>query len=116
MGELCRKVCPLRTTQYQLKRRTGSKKYASPTSGEIVTEAVQTVLRENKRDGYNPTYFTRMAVNAADLKSVCSSLVASQNALSALVAAIDGHPDLLTIEDFIARFGHEWGFADEVID
>lgn len=81
-----------------------------------LTEAVQTVIRENKRDGYNPTYFTRMVLNATDLRSVCSNLVVSQNALSALVTAFETHPDLLTIEDFIAHFGHAWGFSPGVIE
>ncbi|QSO52338.1 hypothetical protein JZ785_27050 [Alicyclobacillus curvatus] len=78
-------------------------------------EAVKTVIKENKRDRYNPTYFTRTIANATDLVTTCSTLIKSQSSYSALSDALLSHPDLLTLEDFVAVYGEEWGFSPEVI-
>ena len=78
-------------------------------------EAVQTVIGENKKDRYNPTYFTR-AMASADLVSTCTNLIKSQSSYSALTDALLSHPDLLTLEDFVAVHGDDWGFSPDVVD
>ena len=79
-------------------------------------EAIQVVIKENKKDRYNPTYFTRVMANATDLVATCSHLINSPSSYSALTDALLSHPDLLTLEDFVAVHGVEWGFSPDIIE
>jgi hypothetical protein len=75
------------------------------------------VIKNNKENGYPPNRFSQMvSVKDHELPSVCARLVTSQDALSSLYSAVSQHPNLLTLEDFIAKYGEEWGFTEEVID
>ncbi|MEK3701938.1 hypothetical protein NYE33_33575 [Paenibacillus sp. FSL R10-2199] len=80
-------------------------------------DAVQTVISSNKKDGYPPTRFIQMtSVNDAELTGVCSKVIMKPESLTALYMAICGnHPELLTIEDFVAVYGEAWGFHTDII-
>jgi len=69
-------------------------------------EAVQTVIKENKHDRYNPTYFfTKTVANTGNLVTTFSKLIRSKSSYSALSDALLTHPDLLTLEYFVAVYG-----------
>ncbi len=80
-------------------------------------QAVEEVIGSNRVDGYTPTLFIRMTQygNAPDLQQVCERLILRGETLDAVTRALKSHPNMLTIEDFVARRGNEWGFSDEVV-
>ena len=73
-------------------------------------EAVQQVIQSNKQDGYVPTYFIRETAGrtGADLWEVCRKLLHSPGALSNIADQLTKHPNILTIEDYVCRFGAGW--------
>ncbi len=79
--------------------------------------AVQEVVKNNKSIGYNPTRFMQIVtVNDKELINVCTSLVKSQDALSAIFDALLKYPNLLTLEDLVGVYGDQWGFDTEIIE
>jgi hypothetical protein len=46
----------------------------------------------------------------------CTELILSPSALSALVSALEKNRNLLFLEDFVARQGLDWGFAEHVVE
>lgn len=91
---------------------------AAPTPGSSrrlppannLDEAVQQVIHSNKKDGYVPSYFIREAAGktGADLWHVCRKLLHSDGALSNIAHQLTKHPNILTIEDYVCRFGASW--------
>ena len=81
-------------------------------------DAVRAVIQSNKADGYNPSRFVQitLAGTAPDLKRLCEKLILSGQALDHLDGAFEKHRSLLTLEDFVARYGRDWGYSDEVLD
>lgn len=79
-------------------------------------DAVETVIKSNVKDQYRPNRFiTVVTVSDLELKEVCGRLICKPESLSALYEAFQKHSDLLTIEDFVSRYGETWGFNEEVI-
>lgn len=76
--------------------------------------AVRAVIESNKADGYNPTRFTAITANGhtPDLLTVCENLIVKGETLEYLDKALPKFPTLLTLEDFVERFGGAWGFSD----
>ncbi len=81
-------------------------------------EAVNEVFKSNMADNYPPNRFRNMTANTTDndLVRVCTNLVRKDKALSDLFNAFLEHPNLLTIEDFIAVYGEQWGFEPDIIE
>ncbi len=79
--------------------------------------AVEEVIESNRAEGYVPTLLIRMTQygNAPDLQQVCERLILRGETLEAVTRALKAHPYMLTIEDFDARHGKEWGFSDDVV-
>ena len=86
-------------------------------SVETLQQAVREVIESNKRDGYVPTRFIQVTEdgNAAGLLSVCEGLITKGETLEWLDSALRRHPNLLTLEDFVARLGEAWGMSDATI-
>jgi len=80
-------------------------------------EAVQEVIRSNQADGYPPTRFIQMTEHghADNLVSICQRIILKGETLEAIERALASHPNLLTIEDFVARYGGAWGMSEDVI-
>ncbi len=79
-------------------------------------EAVQFVIKNNTDIGYSPTYFIReTSCSDRALPGQCIKLVHSPNALNAVYMALEKHPDMVTLEDFVVRYGEEWGLPAETI-
>ena len=80
-------------------------------------EAVKKVIRDNRARGYTPTRFMNMTGNGdkPELLSVCQQLLKSDTAFEAIYTALLEHGSLLTIEDYVVRWGDELGFDDEYV-
>lgn len=67
--------------------------------------------------GYTPTRFIQVTGdgNVPELDKVCTGLIMSQKALQWLEEDLRKLPQFLTIEDFVSRWGNEWGFSQIVI-
>jgi hypothetical protein len=102
--------------QYKLLLYKEAENFQTLPQVNSLREAVQTVIKSNKKDGYSPNRLIQMVtVNDLELIRVCSSIILKPESLSALYTAIsDDHPNLLTIEDFIAVHGQSWGLSLEV--
>jgi hypothetical protein len=75
-------------------------------------EAVRAVIDSNRADGYPPNRFVGVTQDglAPNLLGVCSDLINSGETLEWLERALQDHPTLLTIEDFVCCYGSSWGF------
>ena len=80
--------------------------------------AVSEVIRSNRRDGYNPTRFIGITQDgtAPNLLAVCRKLIMSPETLEWLENGLDKFPQILTLEDFVSRFGADWGFDEAAIE
>ena len=77
-------------------------------------EAVRQVILDNTRMGYT---YQRLVVEtenvqASNLRVACSRVISSPAGLQETEEALGGLPQLLTIEDFVSRWGTEWGFDE----
>ena len=81
-------------------------------------EAVREVIRQNKSQRYTPTRFIQATGNgeAPGLLEVCIGLITSESALEWLDKALQQYPNLLTLEDYVMRWGTEWGFGTGVVE
>ncbi len=79
--------------------------------------AVREVIEQNKSMGHNATRFSQATVNgqAHNLGEICERFICSPNAVAAIGNAIRERGGLLTIEDYVVRWGSEWGFDALVI-
>lgn len=50
------------------------------------------------------------------MRSICERLIVSGRTLEKLEDAFHHFPNLLTLEDLVARYGSDWGIADEAIN
>ncbi len=80
-------------------------------------EAVQLVIASNRSDGYPPTRFIQVTEEgyADDLLERCTRLIEKGETLEYLDSAFQRFPTLLTLEDFVSRFGTDWGFPSTAI-
>jgi hypothetical protein len=85
-----------------------------------LSEAVREVIRQNEALGYCPARFRQATENgdASNLLQVCTNLICSADALQALEDALGSYPELLTLEDLLARsrYGADWCFDETVIE
>lgn len=84
---------------------------------QTLRQAVRQVIESNKSDGYVPTRFIQATGNGdvPDLLSVCERLIAKSETLEYLENALRRFPTLLTLEDFVVRYGVTWGFSGDII-
>ena len=82
-----------------------------------LAQAVMEVITSNQKDGYNPSRFIQITKGGYDddLFMVCNSLICIGTTLEWLENALKKHPDLLTLEDFVARYGSTWNFSSETM-
>lgn len=75
------------------------------------------VIEQNVSVGYVPGDFIHITCTAEDyaLLEVCQNLIMKAETLQWLEQALAKHPDLLTLEDLVLRYGAEWGFSEAVI-
>ena len=80
--------------------------------------AVQEVIRQNTSVGYPAPRFRQATLEgeAPNLSMVCEGLIRSATAIEAMEAAVQNHPGLLTLEDYVMRWGVEWGLTVETIE
>ena len=80
--------------------------------------AVQEVIRQNTSVGYPAPRFRQVTLEceAPDLRRVCEGLIESGTAIEAMETAVRNYPNLLTLEDYVLRWGPEWGFNPEMIE
>lgn len=86
-------------------------------SAQTLRQAVIKVIEINKEDGYIPTRFMQVTGygDVPDLLPVCERLILKGELLEYLEGALKRFPTLLTLEDFVSRYGDNWGFSQEVI-
>ncbi len=79
---------------------------------------MERVIESNSQDGYVPTRFIQATEygRAPGLTRVCENLIQKGETLEYLEDALKKFPTLLTLEDFVARFGEGWGFSRTTID
>lgn len=81
-------------------------------------EAVEKVIESNSRDGYVPSRFIQATEygRAPSLTRVCENLIQKGETLEYPEDALKKFPTLLTLEDFVSRFGEGWGFSRATVD
>ena len=79
-------------------------------------EAVQYVIKNNSDAGYRPTYFIQdTSCPDRELPWRCIKLIHSQNALISVYSALERFPEMITLEDFVARYGEDWNLPPDTI-
>ena len=80
-------------------------------------QAVQIVIASNRSDGYPPTRFIQVTEGgyADNLLELCNRLIEKGETLQYLESAFGRFPTLLTLEDFVSRFGVGWGFSSTAV-
>lgn len=78
---------------------------------------MEQVIQSNTEDGYVPIRFKQITQDGAspDLVAVCRRLINKGELLALLEGELEKRPMLLTIEDFVCRYGTEWGFDGATI-
>lgn len=80
-------------------------------------DAVRCVIASNRSDGYTPSRFIQATEDgtAPDLLAVCIRLINKDETVEYLDIALRRFPTLLTLEDFVSRWGSAWGFDDRTV-
>ena len=83
---------------------------------DSLQQAVDRVIRSNKKDGYNPTRFAGMTDGgeAENLRDICEGLILRGDT-TAMERFIEKGKAILAVEDFVVVHGERWGFAPDVI-
>lgn len=81
-------------------------------------EAVIRVIEQNKSRGYLPARFIQMTENgyAQNLAQACENLLTSPNAFEQVERAIRNDPELLTLEDEIAKSLNGFGLSNAAVE
>jgi hypothetical protein len=84
---------------------------------QSLNDAVRSVIESNCSDGFTPHGFRHATAggSAPDLLAVCTSLITKGETLAYVDAALRQFPTLLTLEDFVSRWGSEWGFDQRTV-
>jgi hypothetical protein len=87
-------------------------------SVETLCEAVIYVIQSNKNDGYLPNRFIQITQDgyAPDIFDICDRLITKGETLQWLESALTRFPTLLTLEDFVAVHGLDWGFSQYTVE
>lgn len=82
-----------------------------------LNDAVRFVIDSNTKDGYVPSRFIQITQNgdAPNIFEVCRRLITKGELLETLEKDFAKYPAMVTIEDFVAERGREWGFDDVTI-
>ena len=85
---------------------------------QTLREAVRAVIKSSVADACYPKRFIQVTGkgDVPDLLSTCEGLITSGETLKWLEMAVIVFPELLTLEDLVARFGGMWGFKQETIE
>jgi hypothetical protein len=79
-------------------------------------EAVRYVIENNTNEGYPPNYFRRKtSCPDRELLRSCLDLLYNPNSINAVYKSLEAHPKMITLEDFIVRYGNDWGFTPDNI-
>ena len=80
--------------------------------------AVQNVIENNARLGYQTGRFVGITQGGhhPDLLRICDGLILSSGALRSMEKAVQTYPGFLTLEDYVARWGREWGFSAQAVE
>ena len=80
--------------------------------------AVETVIDQNKAQGYSPNRFIQITaqVRDAELPNVCSRLILDAGTLEWMEKALYDYPGLLFLEDLVARYGEHYDLGKDVIE
>jgi hypothetical protein len=85
---------------------------------QTLKQAVELVIESNIADNYRPQRFIGITEygNASNLFEICHNLIHKGELLEDLERAVKHHPALLTLEDFVCRYGREWHFDAATIE
>jgi hypothetical protein len=85
---------------------------------QTLSAAVSAVIDSNRSDGYNPIRFVGITQDGMtrNLVEVCRKLIMNPETLEWLESGLESFPQILTLEDFVSRFGATWGFDQTVIE
>ena len=80
--------------------------------------ALRSVIENNFGLGYPSLGFRKATLNRShsEVLSVCEELIASARAGSAMEKAVTTYSGFLTLEDYVARWGTEWGFSAQAVE
>ena len=80
--------------------------------------AVRNVIENNTSLGYPSLGFKRATLDGShpELLAVCQGLIASSGAVTAMVEAVKQYPGFLTLEDYVTRWGGEWGISAQAVE
>ena len=83
-----------------------------------LSAAVLEVIDSNRRDGYVPTRFIGITQHgtAPNLLQLCTNLIMNPATMEWLETGLEAYPTCLFVEDFVSRFGAEWGFDQATIN
>ncbi|MDE2860883.1 MAG: hypothetical protein OYI31_08465 [Chloroflexota bacterium] len=76
------------------------------------------VIENNTGLGYPSVGFRRATLDGShsELLTVCQELIASHRAVSAMEDSVKAYRGFLTLEDYVMRWGHTWGFSPETVE
>lgn len=84
-----------------------------------VRQAINEVIRNNKKHKYNPQRFIQMmnATNQDELLLKIEELILNtdESVLGTLFIQIKEKKTILTIEDLVALFGEQWGYSESLL-
>ena len=80
--------------------------------------AVRKVLENNTALGYPSVRFKKATLEGShpELLTVCEELIASPGALAAMERVVEKYRGFLTLEDYVMRWGPDWGFSPGTVD
>ena len=90
----------------------------SVTNPGSLRRAVKMVLSNNRALGYPSQRFSQITQEGdnPELLRLCEELVMSANALAYMEKAVTNYSGFLTLEDYVARWGDEWGFSAQAVE
>jgi len=85
---------------------------------QSLKEAVERVIESNIEDHYRPRDFILATQygNAPNLFEVCYKLIHKAEAVEFIERKIQDYPTLLTLEDFVCRYGPKWHFDAATVE
>lgn len=80
--------------------------------------AVRNVIENNAGLGYPTGRFVGVTQGGhhPDLLRICDGLILSSGALRSMEKAVQTYPGFLTLEDYVARWGADWGFSAQAVE
>ena len=90
----------------------------SVTNPGSLQRAVKMVLSNNRALGYPSQRFSQITQEGdnPELLRLCEELVMNANALAHMEKAVTTYGGFLTLEDYVARWGIDWGFSAQAVE